>query len=485
MKKRSHYCWLILVIVVFVVSISSFTLVNAQIPAQGTPAMIIPAYVYPTYWNGSANVLVGSWKTLDTTHPDNPDDIIIANVDTGPCDYSGSTCTTDPSYTMAIDDAVAEGWKIYGYIDTGYLGETISGNGSTPRQTRSGSTLESAWISQIETDETEWYNEWGNDISGLFLDDVTGLSSDVATYQSLAKYDSNLYGGNIIFNPGDAPSSSYTATGAFNSGNSMQFFESCYSSAGTGCSNAVTWNPGVSPISYSPSSPTYYTGIPAMFTVYSTPTSDMSSVISTAKAFGARYVYVSNQDFGATSQNPDGTTYCSGSPYCNLPSYFATENAALVQLTVSSSNGTSGASTVSNSPAGGSSVSSNNTSTVSNSPAGGSSVSSNNTSTVNQASPSTKSQTTVLSTKNPLKTDINHETYPLSTHQPSTLKLQSTAKQPTKSTEPFLEIGIVSIVVILIMASSSLLVKKLIIPKKKPTAINNENTDNSIVVRHF
>lgn len=296
---------------------------------QGKPALMIPAYVYPTYYNGSNNVLVGTWATLASTKPANPNDIVIANVDTGPCNYSGTSCAIDPNYTMAINAIIAEGWKVYGYVDTGYLGTTVPGNGSTPRVTRGGSTSESAWIKQIEMDETEWHSAFGNHISGLFLDDVSNTSSYLSVYQTLATYDSSYYGGNIIFNPGDAPSSAFTAAGAFQTGNAMQFYESCYSSSGTGCSGAMTWNPGTTPANYSPLAPTDYKGIAAIFTIYSTPQTDLSSVISTAQSLGAAYLYVSDQDFGATSYFPNGKEYCSGSPYCNLPTYFNTENTDL------------------------------------------------------------------------------------------------------------------------------------------------------------
>lgn len=468
MKKHLSKYGLSLLIILLVISNSSFSLVNAQAPIQGTPAMIIPVYVYPTYWNGSANVLVGSWKTIATTTPDNADDVIIANVDTGPCNYSGSTCSTDPSYTLAIHDAIAEGWKIYGYVDTGYLGATIPGNSSTPRETRSGSTLESAWISQIETDETEWHNEWGSDISGLFLDDVTGLSSDVTTYQNLAKFDASFYGNNIIFNPGDAPSSAYTDAGVFNSGNTMQFFESCYSSAGTGCSSTVTWNPGVSPVSYSPSSPTFYSGIPAMFTVYSTPSSDMNSVISTAKAYGARYVYVSDQNFGATSQSPNGTTYCSGSPYCNLPTYFSTENATLVQPAPSTSSSSSGGSTLSGSPS------------------SESSVASSKGTPANEVSPSDKSQITPLGvTQKSTKTATNTATSPLPVSAHPALTGQAITKQYVKHSSTSLVLWFGTILIIVVVAGVYVLARKSIINKRKSSIDQNKPNNDNVIVRHI
>lgn len=290
--------------------------------SQTAPALMIPAYVYPTYYNGSQNVLIGSWATLAKTKPANKNDIIIANVDTGPCKYVGTSCTIDPNYTNAINAVIAEGWKVYGYVDTGYLGTSVPGNGSTPRYTRSGSSSESAWINQIKQDETQWYKEWRNKISGLFLDDVSNNSAYLTIYQSLSKYASTYFGGNIIFNPGDQPNSTYTAANAFPSGNAMQFFESCYSSSGIGCANAMTWLPGTTPINYSAAYPSNYKGISAVFSVYSAPYSALSSIIASAKAYGAKYLYVSDQNFGAKSYFPNNTVYCSGSPYCNLPSYF-------------------------------------------------------------------------------------------------------------------------------------------------------------------
>lgn len=311
------------------VSPSTNQVISSQGFTQGQPALMIPAYVYPAYFNGSSNVLVGTWATLAKTKPANPNDIVIANVDTGPCNYSGTTCSIDPNYTMAIKAIIAEGWKVYGYVDTGYLGTTVPGNSTTPRLTRSGSTSESAWINQIQMDETQWYKAFGKNISGLFLDDVSNSSSYLSVYQSLATYDSTYYGNNVIFNPGDAPSSTFTVPGAFHSGNAMQFYESCYSSSGSGCSGGMTWKPGSTPADYSPLSPSFYRGIAAVFTVYSTPQADLNSVISSAKSLGAAYLYVSDQNFGAISYFPNGNEYCSGSPYCNLPTYFNSENTDL------------------------------------------------------------------------------------------------------------------------------------------------------------
>ncbi len=120
--------------------------------------LAVPAYVDPITDPGTWTELTGA--KAGTVG------IIVANVDNGPGPQPV------PAWASAIQQAHANGSKVLGYVDTGYLG---SATGSHPGglSTRSGSGGLHQWLSQIESDIDAWYQFYGSDLGGIFMDQGT------------------------------------------------------------------------------------------------------------------------------------------------------------------------------------------------------------------------------------------------------------------------------------------------------------------------
>ncbi len=120
--------------------------------------LAVPAYADPV---GSAS----SWEQLSGSPP-GAVGIIVANVANGP----GSRPVAD--WTAVIHTARASGSRVLGYVDTGYLGSpSLIHPDGLP--TRSGAFGEQAWLAQIEADIGSWYEFYGADLGGVFLDEGT------------------------------------------------------------------------------------------------------------------------------------------------------------------------------------------------------------------------------------------------------------------------------------------------------------------------
>ncbi len=120
--------------------------------------LAVPAYVDPV-------TDPGTWTQL-TGAKNGTVGIIVANVDNGPGPQPV------PAWASAIQQAHANGSKVLGYVDTGYLGSATSGH-PDGLLTRSGSGGLHAWLAQIESDIDTWYQFYGSDLGGIFMDQGT------------------------------------------------------------------------------------------------------------------------------------------------------------------------------------------------------------------------------------------------------------------------------------------------------------------------
>jgi hypothetical protein len=125
--------------------------VNSNLDQQ----LAVPAYVDPVTDPGTWTELTGA--KAGTVG------IIVANVDNGPGPQPV------PAWASAIQQAHANGSKVLGYVDTGYLGSATSGQ-PDGLLTRSGSGGLHAWLEQIESDIDAWYQFYGSDLGGIFMD---------------------------------------------------------------------------------------------------------------------------------------------------------------------------------------------------------------------------------------------------------------------------------------------------------------------------
>jgi hypothetical protein len=243
--------------------------------AQGPPTIAqqvaVPAYINP-------DASPATWAQLTATATTTVG-FVVANIENGP-NYGG-----DPGWASVLGSEHAEGVKVLGYVDTGYLGTT--GN-----LTRLGSTATADWISQIEEDVNAWYANYGPDLSGIFFDDAQnacgptpGSDAWSDTYSYLTAYvKSNHPGAMTVDNPGEAVPQCYQ-----DAADVLVTFEGDYSSY-TNAFTALSWSP-VDPKKI-------------WHIVYDVPTSaDMEGVVALSKERGAGYVFVTD----ATLPNPYDT----------------------------------------------------------------------------------------------------------------------------------------------------------------------------------
>jgi len=117
-------------------------------------ATIAQRVAVPGYINPIADPQ--AWARLATSSPTNVG-LVVANVLNGP-DYVPSA-----DWAAVIHAVHAQGIRVVGYVDTGYLG-------TTGQPTRLGSTALIDWIGQIEHDIAGWYAFYGGDLDGIFFD---------------------------------------------------------------------------------------------------------------------------------------------------------------------------------------------------------------------------------------------------------------------------------------------------------------------------
>jgi Spherulation-specific family 4 len=109
----------------------------------------VPAYFHPH--DGAAD-----WARLATTTDVG---LVVANISDGP------GIVREELWAHAFGSVQATGCDVVGYVDTGYLG-------LTGLRTQRGSNLLDDWVEQILCDVAAWYRLYGDEMSGIFFDQV-------------------------------------------------------------------------------------------------------------------------------------------------------------------------------------------------------------------------------------------------------------------------------------------------------------------------
>ena len=119
-----------------------------QVPDSRLRRQAVPAYFHP---QDSA----AEWAQLASTDVG----LVVANIADGP------GLVREERWAAAFAGARATGCDVVGYVDTGYLG-------LTGLRTQRGSTLLGDWLEQILGDVETWYRLYGDQVTGIFLDQV-------------------------------------------------------------------------------------------------------------------------------------------------------------------------------------------------------------------------------------------------------------------------------------------------------------------------
>jgi Spherulation-specific family 4 len=185
----------------------------------------------------------------------------------------GAGTAPEPHFQSVVRQAKAAGVTILGYSSTAF--------GLRP-------------LSQIEADARNYRSWYG--VTGIFLDEVRGVGSQLPYYRTLYSY---IHGLNprysVWLNPGNYPEEGYMSVG-----NVVMAFEGPYASY-TGI-RVPSWAYRYSPSRFAN-------------TIYATSQSQVHNALSLSRSRNAGYVYVTNRS-GAN-------------PYDGLPSYWASENSAI------------------------------------------------------------------------------------------------------------------------------------------------------------
>ncbi len=123
--------------------------------------------------------------------------VLVANIVNGP------DTAKDDDWAKAIDNAVASGKTVIGYVRTGYLGVS-----QQRLKTRLGSGDLADWTAQIESDVDLWYQLYPGKIGGIFFDEGwndCGENNQYANlYRQINDNTKRKYpGAYTVLNPGD------------------------------------------------------------------------------------------------------------------------------------------------------------------------------------------------------------------------------------------------------------------------------------------
>jgi hypothetical protein len=246
-----------LIIVAVVLLLGTAVGVMAALTADGSSRCqhaFVPAYFYAA----------GTWSQADKAKPS----VMILDIS-----GLGAGSAPVPHFRSVVSQAQAAGVTVLGYSSTAY--------GLRP----------AAAVEADARDYKAWYG-----VTGVFLDEVQGVASELPYYRQLASYIHRVSpGAPIWLNPGGYPGQSYMSVGDV-----VMVFEGTYAMYRD------------SPV---PQWASHYQ--PARFaqTIYATSGAQLGSAISLAWSRQAGYVYVTNR---------------SGSnPYGALPSYWTREVAAI------------------------------------------------------------------------------------------------------------------------------------------------------------
>jgi hypothetical protein len=246
--------------------------------------LAVPAYIDPVADSSS-------WLELAASPPGRVG-IVVANVANGP----GSR--PEPAWTEVIHRAQTSGQRVLGYVDTGYLGSPSPAH-PDGIPTRSGAFGQEAWLSQIDADIAAWYQFYGADLAGIFLDEGTGSCGPVAGSNQYADQyrairddlRSTRPGALTVLNPGSPVPSCYR-----DAADVLVTFEGSYAN--------YIGSPDRQPLDYVPLGWTEQHPDQIWHIVYgATTTGKMERVMALSRERGAGYVYVTD----AGLPNPFGT----------------------------------------------------------------------------------------------------------------------------------------------------------------------------------
>jgi Spherulation-specific family 4 len=250
------------VVIAAVVVLGAAVGVTEGLSSGGTgPSRCQRAFV-PAYFDQ------GTWSQATASRP--APSAMILNPATG----TGAGTAPNPAYRSVVRQAQAEGTTILGYSSTA--------SGQRP-------------VAQIEADVRNYRSWYG--VTGIFLDSVNGVTSELPYYERLASYIHRVIPGSSVWlNPGIYPDQQYMAVGDV-----LMVFEGTY--AQYLASQVPSWAHAFPAARFAN-------------TIYAAASSsEASSVISLSRSRNAGYVYVTN--------------LAGSDPYNALPSYWSSENAAI------------------------------------------------------------------------------------------------------------------------------------------------------------
>jgi hypothetical protein len=234
--------------------------ITAGLRSQGSSARCQRAFI-PAYFPADV------WSQATASRP--APSAMILNPATG----IGAGRAPDPNYQAAASQAKDAGSAVLGYSSTA--------NGLRP-------------IGQVEADVRN-YKAWYG-VTGIFLDSVNGVGSELPYYEQLTSYIHRIIpGASIWLNPGIYPDQQYMSLG-----NVVVVFE------GTYAQYRAVQVPG------------WARKLPATrfaATIYGATSAQATSAISLSRSRNTGYLYV--------------TSLAGANPYDALPSYWSSEAAAL------------------------------------------------------------------------------------------------------------------------------------------------------------
>ena len=238
--------------------------ITAGLTSGGSSSARCQKAFVPAYFPGSV------WAQATASHP--APSAMILNPATG----VGAGSAPDPAFQSVVKHARAAGTAVLGYSSTKY--------GLRP-------------IAEVEADVRN-YEAWYG-VTGIFLDVVNGVATELPYYRQLASYIHRVIPGSSVWlNPGIYPDQQYMSVG-----NVVMVFEGTY---------AQYRNIQV------PSWARHFPATRFANTVYDAPSSSQAdSAISLSRSRNAGYVYVTN--------------LAGSNPYDALPSYWSSEDAAITR----------------------------------------------------------------------------------------------------------------------------------------------------------
>lgn len=196
--------------------------------------------------------------------------VLVANIMNGP------DTTTNNDWAKVINQAVASGKRVIGYVRTGYLGVSHQ-----KFKTRLGSIDLADWVAQIERDVDLWYKLYPGQIGGIFFDEGWNSCGDgnmyAELYRQINENTKRKYpGAYTVLNPGDFMPKCFE-----HSADTLLTFESSYERY---IDNAI----------YKPNGWTTSNLQKNWHIIYNVPKSEIGRIAKLAKERGAGFIQITN-----------------------------------------------------------------------------------------------------------------------------------------------------------------------------------------------